>query len=727
MRKKIDIPKNSILGLHYSGMHDSSITVLSNSGEIVFASSLERFTRVKGDGRFPFELLELLPIENISTVALTNAKEYIVPESNESKIHPIRLKHSLISNRSHSPIWKEQIESFFYNKEIKYFNHHLCHASSSFYASDFNEAICLIYDGGMSNEHYFGGVYFASKEDGIEPIDLFSAQEYSNITYLYMFVTALLGFKPLRHEGKITGLAAFGKVNIECKKVLESLLYEPKFLFQWLNMYEYDNIPNLSINHKQKELYLKQFLRFSKEDIAATLQNITEEHIYKILQNLKNKGIESKNICLSGGLFANVKVNQRVFEFGFENIFISPPMGDDGTSLGAAYLCLEKGKRKKIQFNNVYLGYKEDKVNLKKIIKENNIKLLSIEQDNISSFIAKKLAEGKIFAIFQNSAEFGPRALGNRTILAPATQKSINDGLNKKLGRTEFMPFAPIVRDIDVDKYFKLKDGEKNTARFMTITCYCTNLARRDVSAVVHIDNTARPQIVLSKDNPLIYDILTEYSKLTNIFALVNTSFNIHGEPIVNSYVDAIRGFFEAGLDYLYIDGSMVSLEENKDIYIKYLKEKVYKTKKALKEQRQEKEKYISYFKEQKRAKEELKARVEELTQIVEKERAKQAEIESKNQELLQTLKEQKQVKEELESKIEELTQIVEKERAKQAEIESKNQELLQTLKEQKQVKEELESKIEELTQIVEKERAKQAEIESKNNIIKSLLSKIEE
>jgi len=603
VKNKIDIPKNSILGLHYSGMHDSSITVMSSNGEIIFASALERFSRIKGDGRFPFSLLNLLPLENITTVSLTNAKKYVIPENNESKTHPIKLKNPVIYDRSHNPIWEKQIESFFYNKKINYFNHHLCHASSSFYSSNFDEAICLVYDGGMSNEHYFGGIYFASKDNGIKPIDMFSSQEYSNITYLYMFITTLLGFKPLRHEGKITGLAALGKINIECKNILEEFLYEPKPLVNWIHIYQTEEIPRLTINYMQKQDYLKIFSQFTKEDIAATLQNITEEHIYKILKNLNSLDIKSKNICLSGGLFANVKVNQRVFESDFENIFVSPPMGDDGTSLGAAYLCLPNNKKKNIQFNNVYLGYEDKKSNLNQLITEKKITPLQIEEKNLSNFIADKLAKGKIVAIFQNSVEFGPRALGNRTILAPATQEGINDGLNKKLSRTEFMPFAPVIRDIDTDKYFKLKDGEKNTARFMTITCYCTNLAREDVPAVVHVDDTARPQIVSKKDNKLIYEILTKYSQKTNVLALVNTSFNIHEEPIINNYEDAIKGFFEAGLDYLYLDGNVISLEDNKDIYIKYLREKIYKTTKLLKDTNHEKEKYFSLYENEKQSK----------------------------------------------------------------------------------------------------------------------------
>ena len=625
---RIDIAKDSILGLHYSGMHDSSVSIMDSKGNIVFASSLERFTRIKGDGRFPYKILDFISLENISTIAITNNETYQIAKDSSSKIHSIKLEESCAYDRSHEKIWKKQIESYFFTKKIQYNNHHLCHASSSFYCSEFDESLCLVYDGGMSNEHWFGGVYFANKKDGIKELDLFSSQEYSNITFLYLTITALLGFTPLKHEGKITGLAALGKINTKCKDIFNKWLLNPsKYIgpiVKWTNMYETDKIPTLKVNPIQKDILLEDLKEFKKEDIAATLQYITEEHIWQILTNIKKLNIKTKNICLSGGLFANVKVNQRIFEFGFDNIFISPPMGDDGTSLGAAILAL---KNKNIQFKNVYFGYKENK-NIEEFLKKKNIKY--INPQNKEEFLAQQLADGKICAIYQDRAEFGPRALGNRTILAPVTQDSINDGLNKKLSRTEFMPFAPVVRDIDVDKYFKLKDGEKNTARFMTITCNCTKLANEDCPAVVHVDNTARPQIVSQDDNEIIYNILTNYSNMTNIFALVNTSFNIHEEPIVNDYTDAIKGFFEAGLDYLYIDGLIISLQDNIDIHIDYLRQKIYKLESDKKSLQKESLHNGAYYNQEQNKNKELESKVNDLNSLLNQEQNKNKELNSK-------------------------------------------------------------------------------------------------
>lgn len=570
--KKLDIPPRSVLGLNYSGMHDSSIAIVAPDGEVLYALSLERVSRHKQDGRFPFQLLEDIPWDKISNVAVSNSEKYIVPENSQSKTHPVKLPKDIVADRSHSDEYYRLLKGI--KKEKEFFSHHKAHASSSFYGSRFDDAICLVYDGGMFNEHWFGGIYGASKKEGIKTIDLFSTQSYSNITHLYTYITALLGFSPLRHEGKITGLAAYGKVTPELKELLTSWFHNPEKLiplFQWEDIYATNTPPSIKINQTNLKKVQDELSQFSKEDLAATVQFLTEEHIMQILTNLKKLDIKQDNICLAGGLFANVKINQRVSEFGFKNIFIAPPMSDDGTALGAAWLSLsQKTKLKAEPFKNVYFG---DGDSLKNFLNKNS----SIKYDRYEKtekFIAKKLSEGFVFAIFQGDSEFGPRALGNRSILAQATHYDINNGLNKRLSRTEFMPFAPVIRDVDCQKYFYLKEGEKFTAKFMTITVNCTKDAKLNCPAVVHVDQTARPQVIEKQDNVFIYEVLTNYANMTDKYALVNTSFNIHEEPIVNSYEDAIKGFFKAGLDYLYLDGIIISLKDNKGFY-RFIKDKI--------------------------------------------------------------------------------------------------------------------------------------------------------
>lgn len=198
--KNLDIPQESILGLNYSGMHDSSIAIVTPDGKVLYALSLERLSRQKQDGRFPHQLLENIPWDKISKVAISNSQNYIVPQNSQSLIHPVKLPKEIVVDRSHGHKYYEQLESI--PKEKLFFAHHISHASSSFYGSGLDEALCLVYDGGMYNEHWFGGVYSATKKDGIKTIDLFSTQSYSNITHLYSYITAVLGFTPLKHEGK---------------------------------------------------------------------------------------------------------------------------------------------------------------------------------------------------------------------------------------------------------------------------------------------------------------------------------------------------------------------------------------------------------------------------------------------------------------------------------------------------------------------------------------------
>ena len=573
IESNLDMPNSCILGIHYSGMHDSSISVIDQNGKVIYASSLERLTRIKQDSRFPNELIKLIAMDKVQKIAFTNLK--CLPQKikfKDSNIHPLALKQPRRDNRKHSKIWLEQINKFFPSTKKVFFSHHLAHASSSFYMSGLDNAICLVYDGGMYNEYYFGGVYVASHGKELVELDLFNVEKYANVSFLYLVVTTILGFVPMKHEGKITGLAAIGKVNEECKKILNDWLVNTEqissLFTQWKNMYD-ENIPSsLGINYDILGKLQLKLAKFNQEDIAASVQNIAEEHILKIIENIKKLNIKSKNICLSGGLFANVKINQKISEKGFQNIFIAPPMGDDGTSLGAAFLALPKERRPKKFIGNIYFGHGENKIRLPEDIKK-------VECNNSSKFLAEKLNEGKICAVYQGNSEFGPRALGNRTILASATKKSINDGLNQKLSRTEFMPFAPVIRDINAKKYFKFKSSIRNAMNFMTITTNCTELAVYDCPAVVHTDNTARPQIVTSKSNTFIYNVLKNYEEVSSKFALVNTSFNIHEEPIVDNSSDAIKAFFEAGLDYLYLDGSIISLKDNLDIERKYLKDKL--------------------------------------------------------------------------------------------------------------------------------------------------------
>lgn len=573
-----EIPHGSILGINYSGMHDSSIALIDSDGKPLFCCSLERITRVKQDGRNPLAFIHDIPWERIEAVALSVDEDGdSSADLNPSAVHPWRLMKQLSHGIRHGKPFDQFLQTI--PVPVRYVPHHMSHAASSFWASGFQEALCLVYDGGMLNEHYFGGVYVGTQQEGLISLDTFHAYLYANITRIYTAVTALLGFSPLKHEGKITGLAALGNSSSECKSLLHSWLEDPEALnglLKWIDIYGEDEIPQLIVSPEKAAFWREECRQFSDETLAASVQELAEEHIIDILKNVIANGWEYENICLSGGLFANVKINQRIAQLGYKNLFVAPAMSDDGTALGAAWHVLfqTQGTIKYEKLTDIYLGPRAEINEAKKILKAKNIQYIKTAMP--AKYVAKRLAEGYAVALFQNECEFGPRALGNRSIIAPANDPLINKKLNDRLHRTEFMPFAPVVRIDDAELCFKDIKNVKRACEFMTVTVDCTPRLSQDSPAVVHCDNTARPQIVHNEINPLLYEILTEYRSITGQLCLVNTSFNVHEEPIVCSVEDALKGFFESGLDCLYIgDVGLIDLQENQSVEKLYLKQKI--------------------------------------------------------------------------------------------------------------------------------------------------------
>lgn len=579
---RLEIPHGSVLGINYSGAHDSAVALVSPQGEVLFATSLERITRVKQDGRPPTLLLEGFPWDKVSYVAATTDENLWNPENTQSRLHPVPLKETHPFRLVHGP----QFKAFFDRlpKPTKYICHQLSHAHSTFWPSQFEDAICLTYDGGMNNSPWFGGLYHASRKEGLKALDQFHAAHYAKITSLYSIVTGLLGFTPNKHEGKLTGLAAYGRVNPACQAELERLFTEDYFklerCLEWISLYSAEKSPILMVNESQRKQLLGRFQGISKEDMAATVQKMAEDHILQILKKAKELGLlTSENICLAGGLFANVKINQRVKEFGFKKIFIAPPMTDDGTAWGGALAVLHQEAQFKPQpLKNVFLGHRFESSEIKEVLNRFSIQYKTTQAPAQS--LAKLLASGAVVGVFQGAMEFGPRALGNRSILGQATRNEINQSLNDRLCRTEFMPFAPMTRFEDRNECYIAIEGAEHAAEFMTITSDCTDKMKKESPAVVHVDGTARPQLITSQNHPFIHAVLTEYKKLTGLSSIINTSFNIHEEPIVCSPEDALEGFLESGLDYLVFPdlgsegGIEVAFRNNYKAAVEFLQKK---------------------------------------------------------------------------------------------------------------------------------------------------------
>jgi carbamoyltransferase len=306
---------------------------------------------------------------------------------------------------------------------------------------------------------------------------------------------------------------------------------------------------------------------FLREDLAASVQNLSEDITVRFVSHwVEQTGL--RNVAVAGGVFANVRINQFVYEIdGVDSIFVYPAMSDEGIPAGAALARWWDGDEKTTAgperaLDDVYLGpsYSEEE-----IIAALDEKQIEYSRPNdIEMEVAEFLKEGKVVARFAGRMEYGPRSLGNRSILYRPDDPSVNDWLNERLSRTEFMPFAPATMMEDAERYYIGVEGAKDTARFMTITLDCSDDMKRLCPGVVHIDGTARPQLVTESDNPSYYRIIREFKRLTGLPAIVNTSFNLHEEPIVCTPHDAVRAFVIGHLDVLAI-GPFIAMNPDPD------------------------------------------------------------------------------------------------------------------------------------------------------------------
>ena len=297
--------------------------------------------------------------------------------------------------------------------------------------------------------------------------------------------------------------------------------------------------------------------------MAATLQQVTEDHVLEIVRRAKDQ-LPAPAICLAGGLFANVRLNQHVADLWGGQVFVAPPMGDEGVSLGAALMAAHcRSRTPPRAAATMFLGPAPAADEVSAALETAGVVARRLGDAAAPAQIAHLLAQGATVALCRGAMEFGPRALGHRSILAPAVDAAIVDILNRRLRRTEFMPFAPVTRMEDAPLEYEDVRGRERAAEFMTIACGATDHLRRTCPAVVHVDGTARPQLVRRDADPFLHAILDEYARATGVRSLINTSFNIHEEPIVASPADAIRAFFAADLDHLYLEGWLVSQADN--------------------------------------------------------------------------------------------------------------------------------------------------------------------
>ncbi|NOT00697.1 MAG: carbamoyltransferase [Phycisphaerales bacterium] len=430
---------------------------------------------------------------------------------------------------------------------VRFINHHLAHATSAFYTSGFDRATVVTLDGGGDGDS--SHIYLA-KDNRLRMITRTSA--FNSIGNYYAYVTHVCGYKAQKHEGKITGLAAHGK------PVYLGLLND-------MICFEHGRIINRAgvvFAGALKELRRRLPAGWTKEDLSASIQLHCERlSVAYAKHHLQPEG--AGNVALAGGVFANVRINQEIHEMpGVKQTFVHPGMTDGGLSVGAALaLCMDDGQsapmpRMTCVLPDVYLGAGYTNDEIRQAIDDAGLE--AERPDCIEAEIAHLLATGHVVARFDGKMEYGPRALGNRTIMYQPADRSVNDWLNHNLKRTEFMPFAPATMIERTSKCYLRSEGAVDSARFMTITFQCTDWMKKTCPGVVHLDGTARPQLVDKNENPGFYRIIEEFEKITGIPSIINTSFNMHEEPIVCSPADAIRAFQLGHLDYLVLGNYLI-------------------------------------------------------------------------------------------------------------------------------------------------------------------------
>ena len=511
---------------------------------------------------------------------------------------PIWLREKLFQKKFLFEKLKLHDKDFKDINKIKFSEHHYSHAASAFYPSPFKEALVLTLDG---VGEWATTTIALGKEN---KLDILKEIHFPHsLGLFYSAFTYYCGFKVNSGEYKLMGLAPYGKAIYE-KKILDNLIDIKSDGTFKLNMKFFNFATGLTMTNKNFSNLFGQLPRNPKKDlltqfhmdIAASIQKVTEDIILKIGKSISEE-YKVENLCLAGGVALNCVANGKLLkEKIFKNIWIQPAAGDAGGSLGAAlaYWYHELNNKRVPSDNSMkgsYLGpsYKDDEIenDLKKL----NAKFIKLDESNLVKIVAKKLSENNTVGWFQGKMEFGPRALGARSILADPRSDKMQKELNLKIKfRESFRPFAPSVLENKVSEWFEIKNespymllvsdikktkqiemSEKDKSLFGIDKL---NVKRSTIPAVTHVDYSARIQTVHKSTNRKYYDLIDEFDKLTGCPILVNTSFNVRGEPIVNTVADAFNCFMGTNLDILAIGNFLLYKNEQDASLIQNYKNK---------------------------------------------------------------------------------------------------------------------------------------------------------
>ncbi len=602
----------AILGIS-SFYHDSAACLVID-GEIIAAAQEERFSRIKHDSDYPdLSIKYVLSEGNISLSEIDHVIFYDKPFlkferlietyvgfvpfgfKSFSTAMPVVLREKLFLKDLLVKNLKKTDKNF--SAEKLYFSeHHLSHASSAYYPSPFNEAIILTMDG-------VGEWATATISKGENNnISILKEMKFPHsLGLLYSAFTYYLGFKVNSGEYKVMGLAPYGIPKYKDLIIGNLMDLKEDGSFR-LNMTYFNYAIGLTMtNDKFSKLFGEKVRSSESElsqfhmDVAASIQEVTEEIMLRITRSVARE-YQIKNLCLAGGVALNCVANGKILKEGlFENIWIQPAAGDAGGAIGAALLLWfneldhERKKSTKDSMKGSYLGPSYNDEIIERDLNKIGAKYQKLDEEKLIEFSAEELSKGKILGWFQGRMEFGPRALGNRSILADPTSENMQKNLNLKVKfRESFRPFAPsvlrenledwfnlnvdspymqLVTNIRKDKTIEMTNDEKKLFGIEKL-----NVSRSKIPAVTHVDYSSRIQTVHKDTNPKFHKLISKFNEFKKCPLLVNTSFNIRGEPIVNSPSDAFRCFMGTNIDILIIENFVLhknSQEKNIDMNYK--------------------------------------------------------------------------------------------------------------------------------------------------------------
>ena len=585
----------SILGI--SAFYHDSAAALVVDGEIISAAQEERFTRKKHDPEYPFHAINFVLKD--SKINLSQIDHIVFFEKPFLKFErlletymafapkgfksfclsmPLWLREKLFQKKFLFEKLKQHDKNFKDINKINFSEHHYSHAASAFYPSPFKEAVILTLDG--VGEWATTTVAIGDRNN----LKMIKEIHFPHsLGLLYSAFTYYTGFKVNSGEYKLMGLAPYGK-PIYKDLIIERLIDLKEDGTFKLNMNYFNYATGLTMTNRKFEEVFGFPVRNPKSDllnefhmnIAASIQAVTEEIVLRLTKDISRE-YKIKNLCLAGGVALNCVANGKILnEKVFENIWIQPAAGDAGGSLGAAlaYWHHELGKPRsefKDKMRGSYLGPKFENNVIENKLKNLKAKYKQLNSNEIISLTAKELSNEKTVGWFQGRMEFGPRALGGRSILADPRSDKMQKELNLKIKfRESFRPFAPSVLREDLNKWFEIdsdspymllvsevkkeKQIQMSESDKKLFGIDKLNIKRSSIPAITHVDYSARIQTVHKNTNSKYYDLLNEFKKITNCPVLVNTSFNVRGEPIVCSIEDAFNCFMGTNLDILVIE-----------------------------------------------------------------------------------------------------------------------------------------------------------------------------